>query len=117
MSEQHPGDSVGYRKPPNHTRFRKGQSGNPSGRPKGSRSLKDAVFKALNETVTITVNGRRKKLTKLQLAIMQLVNKAAAGDRHAIRDCAALLKTFSIDGDEKNEKASRFPQVKFIIEG
>jgi hypothetical protein len=109
--------TVGYGKPPRHTRFRKGQSGNPSGRPKGSRSLQDVVFKALNETVTITVNGRRKKLTKLEVAIMQLVNKAAAGDRHAIRDCAALLKTSSIDDNEENQTDSRFPQVKFIIEG
>ena len=55
---------VGYRNPPHHTQFKKGQSGNPRGRPCGSKNLKTLVNEVLNELVTITENGRRRKITK-----------------------------------------------------
>ena len=44
---------VGYGRPPQHTRFPKGQSGNPKGRPKGSRALASIWLRAMNEKVTI----------------------------------------------------------------
>src|SRR5215469_15592455 len=49
---------VGYGKPPRHTRFKKGQSGNPRGRPCGSKNLKTLLSEALSEPVIITENGR-----------------------------------------------------------
>ena len=76
---------VGYQKPPKATRFAKGQSGNPSGRPKGKRNWATTLHAALEQKVTITENGRQRQVTKLEAATMQLVNKAAAGDAHAIR--------------------------------
>lgn len=76
---------VGYGKPPKSTQFAKGQSGNPSGRPKGKRNWATVLNSALEQTVTITDNGGQRKVTKLEAATMQLSNKAAAGDPHAIR--------------------------------
>lgn len=76
---------VGYQKPPKATRFTKGQSGNPSGRPKGVRNWATTIHAALEQIVTINENGRQRKVTKFEAATMQLVNKAAAGDAHAIR--------------------------------
>ncbi len=76
---------VGYQKPPKSTRFAKGQSGNPSGRPKGTRNWATVLNAALEQKVTINENGRHRQVTKLEAAIMQLINKAAAGDAHAIR--------------------------------
>jgi hypothetical protein len=76
---------VGYGKPPQTTRFRKGQSGNPRGRPRGSRNFASLVDEALAEPVMINENGRRKKATKLQVIVKQLVNKAAQGDHRSIQ--------------------------------
>jgi len=53
---------VGYKKPPLHTRFRKGQSGNPRGRPRGSKNFSTLLADALNEPVVVTEDGRRRKI-------------------------------------------------------
>ena len=76
--------AVGRGKPPAHTRFRPGQSGNPKGRPRGAADLRQILAAVANERVTITENGRKVRLTKLEVAARQLVNKAASGDHRAI---------------------------------
>jgi hypothetical protein len=83
---------VGYRRPPRGAPFRAGQSGNPKGRPKGARSLSTVVRATLNEKVTVTENGRKKRITKLEAAIKQLVNKAASGEARATREMIALAE-------------------------
>ena len=76
--------TVGRGKPPAHTRFKPGQSGNPRGRPRGSVDLGRALLVAASETVTVTENGRKRRLTKLEVAARQVANKAASGDQRAI---------------------------------
>lgn len=77
---------VGYGKPPAHTRFKPGQSGNPKGRPKGhNKTLPDVLSEVINETVVVNENGRRKTITKLETIVKQLVNKAAAGDARSTK--------------------------------
>ena len=75
---------VGYGKPPGATKFKTGQSGNPKGRPKGVRNVLTAFREALSDKVTITENGRRRKVSKLEATAKQLANKAASGDARAI---------------------------------
>jgi hypothetical protein len=79
---------VGFRRPPEATRFKKGVSGNPKGRPKGSLNVATAFIKALREKVVINEGGQRKTVTKLEAALKQLVNKAASGDH---RSCQQLI--------------------------
>jgi hypothetical protein len=81
---------IGFGKPPKHTRFRKGLSGNPKGRPKGRRNLATVLERTLQERVVINENGVRRTVTKLEAAVKQLVNKAAAGDLAALRQLTAL---------------------------
>lgn len=83
---------TGYGKPPRHTRFKKGESGNPKGRRKGSRNLASDLESALQEQVTINEGGVRKKVTKKQAALKQIANKAASGDVNSLRMLISLLQ-------------------------
>ena len=76
---------VGYGKPPRHTRFKKGQSGNPRGRPKGSKNLTTLLGEALNEPVIVAENGGRRKITMREAIIKQLVKRSATADLRAIK--------------------------------
>jgi hypothetical protein len=93
---------VGYRKPPRHTRFRKGQSGNPRGRACGSKNLKTLLSEALNEPVIVTENGRRRKITKREAIVRQVVDCSATPDLRAVRIIFDLLR----DIEGKSEPAS-----------
>lgn len=79
------GEEVGYRRPPRQNQFKPGLSGNPKGRPRGSRNASTLLDEALKERVTVSENGRRRKVTKLEVILKQLVNSAAQGDHRAIR--------------------------------
>jgi len=78
------GYDVGYGKPPKQSRFQKGESGNPRGRRKGSKNLATMVHEALSATVVVNLNGRRRKVSKLEAAFIQQSNKAAGGDPKAM---------------------------------
>lgn len=84
------GYPVGYGKPPASTRFKRGQSGNPNGRPKGTLNIATVLAKALREQVVINEGGKRRVVTKLEAAAKQLVNKAASGDLSALRQLFGL---------------------------
>ena len=75
---------VGYGRPPRHTRFEPGRSGNPRGRPNRSKNLATLLSEALREPVIVTENGRRRKVSKRQAVIKQLVNRSARGDLKAM---------------------------------
>ena len=79
------GYEVGYGKPPKDTQFKAGRSGNPKGRPKGSRSAITILRKALEEKVVVQENGRRRTRSKAEVMFTQLANKAAGGDLSALR--------------------------------
>jgi hypothetical protein len=85
---------VGYCRPPEHTRFKKGVSGNPRGRPKGSLNLATILERTLREKVVINENGQRETVTKMEAATKQIVNKAASGELRAIRLVVELLASY-----------------------
>jgi hypothetical protein len=71
---------VGYAKPPRETRFRPGHSGNLKGRPKRAKNFATAIEEELRGRVTITENGRRRRVSKREVVAKRLVNRAAEGD-------------------------------------
>jgi hypothetical protein len=83
--EQHRDYEVGYGKPPRETRFVKGRSGNPRGRPRGAKSFSALLGDKLNEAVTVAENGGRRKISKREAIVTQLVNRSAAADFRAIK--------------------------------
>jgi hypothetical protein len=74
-----------YGKPPRETRFKQGQSGNVGGRPRGSKNLATVMLKELSERLTISENGRQRKITKREAIIKQIINKAVAGNPRLIQ--------------------------------
>ncbi len=108
---------VGYGKPPKSGQFQKGKSGNPRGRPKGARGLKTDLKAELGERVTITENGRSRKLTKQQLMVKQLTAKAVKGDMRAISKLAELAISLLGPDDEVPVSASRLsPEDDAILQ-
>jgi hypothetical protein len=100
-------DDVGFGKPPQHSQFKKGKSGNPRGRPKGRFNVATVLEKALREKVIVNENGRRLTITKMEAAFKQLVNKAAAGDLPALQ----LLARIARSGEERTAEAATTPST------
>ena len=67
---------VGFKRPPKHTQFQPGQSGNSKGRPKGSRNFNTVIEQELNSFVSITERGKVKQVRKKEIIAKQVVNKA-----------------------------------------
>lgn len=104
-------NAVGYGKPPAATRFKKGVSGNPKGRPKGSLNVATVFIKTLREKVVINEHGQRKRVTKLEAAMKQLINKAATGDQRSMR----LLVELARDAEAKqNLPGSQEPALSCV---
>ena len=78
---------VGYGRPPSHTRFQKGRSGNPRGRPKGARNFGTELQEALGQTVLVREGGVARRVTRRGAVVLSLLAKALKGDVRA----AALL--------------------------
>jgi hypothetical protein len=95
---------IGYGKPPKHTRFKPGKSGNPNGRPRKSTTPEEDIERELGEIVTIRVGEKPRKFTKRRLIAKGCVNKAVNGDT---RSTQLLLKkmTQRSSHDENNVTA------------
>lgn len=75
---------VGYCSPPVETRFKPGQSGNPSGRPKGGQNLKSLFNKILNEEVALREGSNVKKISKAEAILRGVVVGALRGDSRSL---------------------------------
>jgi hypothetical protein len=82
--------TVGYRRPPKHTQFKPGQSGNAKGRPRKSRTFADDLETELRSMIEVSEGGKRRRITKRRAIAKQHVNKALRGD---VRSIELLFKT------------------------
>ena len=98
---------VGYRKPPVHTRFQPGRSGNPNGRPKGSQNMATALEHELNSRLTINEGGRQRTITKRDAIAKQLVNKSASGDPRLMQLLLTMTRDLDALGDGPPPPLSR----------
>src|ERR1700760_4041258 len=80
------GLGVVYKNPPRHSRFQPGKSGNPKGRPKGSKNLETIVREEGAKKVTVNGPKGQRVVTITQAIVMQMAAKAARGDRSSQRD-------------------------------
>ena len=83
---------VGYGKPPKNGQFAPGTSGNPKGRPRGSKNFSSIVLRESRERVLIKGLRGTKSVTKVEAAVMQTANKAAQGEPRAQREFYSLIQ-------------------------
>ena len=102
---------VGYGKPPRHTRFEPGQSGNPRGRPLGAKNMKTLLSKALNELVVVTEPGGRRKVSKREAIVTQLVNRSAKADYKAIQILLGMLRDIEGHADPGSADPAPFTEA------
>src|SRR5262249_31250053 len=85
---------VGYRKPPRHTQFQKGQSGNPGGRPRGSsgRRLEGLALSEAYRPIVVMEDGRAEPMVAIQAVLRRQLQIAASGNVRAQRDSLAMIR-------------------------
>jgi hypothetical protein len=74
---------VGYRRPPRHSRWRPGQSGNPKGRRRGAKNLNTIIYHTFMEKITIRKDGISMRVTKLEAMFLKMMEAALKGDAKA----------------------------------
>jgi hypothetical protein len=99
---RHPSSNeVGYKKPPMHSRFRKGTSGNSKGRPKSVTRLDLDLKAELDATISHTINGKREQASRREAMIRSLLTKALDGDPRAVE--------FFLEHEAKKEAKNHLP--------
>ena len=104
---------VGYKSPPASTRFKPGQSGNPSGRPKKIKSLKAELIEELEELTDVTENGQKLQITKARAIAKALVQAAAGGN---LRATTTLLSLFARDPVDTQPTDETTPEDRALLD-
>jgi Family of unknown function (DUF5681) len=94
-----PASAVGYGRVPNHTKWKRGQSGNPAGRRKGQRNVRTVLDEELNKRIRIREGNRMRSVTKLEAVIMTMINGALKGSAKAQASLIALLRSVGMTGE------------------
>src|SRR5260221_8503254 len=89
------GFAVGYKKPPQHSRFQSGRSGNPRGKQKGVRNLGSDVKRTLEVPVRLNEQGRTRRVSTQHAVLLRLREKALKGDARSLDQLIELAKTFN----------------------
>ncbi len=113
LIDDRPGYKVGHRRPPLHSRFKPGQSGNPSGRVKGSKNLKTLFHQILNEEITLREGGEVKKVTKAEAMMRGLIISALKGDT---RSLTTMFRLAELSGQFDDASAQK-PITQIILTG
>jgi Family of unknown function (DUF5681) len=87
-------DAVGYGRPPKSTQFKKGQSGNPRGRPKGSRPVGAVLQDILGQRIAVTENGKTRRLPALEVMLRRLANDAMRSEPVALKLMLSLFDRY-----------------------
>lgn len=100
-------EKVGYKRPPQAHQFKPGKSGNPLGRPKGTRNLGTDLTDILGRSVSIRENGKERRISRQEALLLSLYNKALHGD---VRAATAIVNMLSKLAPSRAEP----PQADFL---
>jgi hypothetical protein len=99
--------AVGYGRPPKATQFKKGQSGNPRGRPKGTRPVGAVLQEILGQKVAVSENGKTRRLPALEVMLRRLANDAMRSEPVALKLMLSLFDRYG----ESPEAGIRFDEI------
>jgi hypothetical protein len=110
--------AVGYGRPPLDTRFQKGKSGNPRGRPKNSYNLKTLLQKLLTEPITVREGEKRRSLSRLEVVVLRQIESALKGNHQAALATIKMAAQVGLLGQSETppESSSLTPVEKQILE-
>ena len=126
---------VGYKKPPKQSQFKQGQSGNPRGRPKGTKNLKTDLLEELGEQILVREGSRTRKISKQRAMLKNLIAQTlkvrrsrhghpgqsdaararSAGSRHGRRSTTHRRRTRCLGGAQSSVCTSQTPSLKGFI--
>ena len=115
-------DKVGYGKPPKHSRFKKGQSGNPKGRAPGAKGFNASLRRELETPVKVREGGRVVTISKAEATAKRVVQKAMEGDAGAVRLVSSLEgppgagSTIATEVDKAVSDAADHATLKSFVE-
>jgi hypothetical protein len=114
MPQQSKADTVGYKHPPQEHQFRRGQSGNPTGRPKGTRNFKSELREELSELIRFRDGDREIEVSKQRALIKRLVASAIEGNERAAATLLGIcVRTFA---DADDDDAAEVSEDREIVE-
>jgi hypothetical protein len=113
-----PGSAVGYGRPPAHTRFKPGKSGNPKGRPKSSRNLRTIIQDALTTKIVLRQGQGKRSISKLEGIVLRQVEGALKGnDKAALATLKMAAQVGLLEGSENEiEEAALSASEKEMME-
>ena len=103
--------TVGYKKPPKSAQFKKGQSGNPNGRPKKSRNANKLAHDLLNEEMQFTENGEQRTASKREVTLRTQSAKAVQGDHRATDRMLAMDEAYQVTEVKSNGGAQSLEEL------
>ena len=106
---------VGYGKPPKHTRFKPGQSGNPNGRPKGTKNLKTDLSEELGEKILVREGDRARHVSKQRALIMTLVASTLKGNTRSAALLLSMMMRLLDTGEGVNSEVEPLHENELAI--
>jgi hypothetical protein len=104
MNKNNNSEAIGYKQPPTHYQFQPGQSGNPNGRPRGTRNFKSDLRDELSEIISFREGSRDISISKQRALIKRLVASAINGDARSIATLMSFCaRAFGDDNDEQQQ--------------
>ena len=108
---------VGFKRPPKHTRFKPGQSGNPKGRAKHTRNLKTEFLEELGEVIRVREGDREMKISKQRAFVKALVAAAIKGDMRAANALVSFCtRAFGNEPEDDQAKSPTSDDLEILSE-
>ena len=107
---------VGYGKPPKHSQFKKGKSGNPKGRPAGKKNFATYLDTMLKSKVPISENGKTRKITTVEASLARLREKALKGDPRSLEKLLDYAERYALEQSAKDEDRKLSSEDQAIFE-